>query len=161
MLGNSTAAQQLMQRYAALHPELSPRALETRQIYFDAVAAVQKGDGQTALSRLAGAPEVEEPYHLFFRGRAHLLTSDYPAAETDFRDVLRVDRTLENGRFIINRFPVLEILSHYYLGQVYEKTGKRDQSLNEYQAFLSYFPNSQSRLPQVAEARAALKRLMQ
>jgi hypothetical protein len=52
-------------------------------------------------------------------------------------------------------------MSHCYLGQLYEKTGKHDQAINEYQEFLSHFGNSPSRLPQVGEARAALKRLMQ
>jgi cytochrome c-type biogenesis protein CcmH/NrfG len=49
----------------------------------------------------------------------------------------------------------------YYLGQVYERTGKRDQAINEYQEFLSHFESSHTRLPQVAEARTTLKRLMQ
>ena len=53
------------------------------------------------------------------------------------------------------------IRDSYYLGQLYEHTGKRDQALNEYQEFLSHFTTSQSRLPQIADARAALKRLMQ
>ena len=34
-------------------------------------------------------------------------------------------------------------------------------AINEYQEFLSHFPSSQSRLPQLGEARSALKRLMQ
>ena len=59
------------------------------------------------------------------------------------------------------RFPAIGILSHYYLGQLYERTGKRDQAINEYQEFISYFANSQTRLAQVGDARAALKRLMQ
>jgi eukaryotic-like serine/threonine-protein kinase len=58
-------------------------------------------------------------------------------------------------------FPAVEILTHYYLGQLYERTGKRDQAVNEYQDFLSHFSNSHTRLPQVGEARTALKRLMQ
>jgi eukaryotic-like serine/threonine-protein kinase len=59
------------------------------------------------------------------------------------------------------RFPALGILSHYYLGELYERSGKRDQAINEYQEFLSYFPSSQSRLAQIGDARSALKRLMQ
>jgi hypothetical protein len=62
---------------------------------------------------------------------------------------------------LTRRFPLLGILSHYYLGQLYERTSKRDQAINEYQEFLSHFAGSQSRLPQVGEARTALKRLMQ
>ena len=68
---------------------------------------------------------------------------------------------MENYNVLTERFPVPGILSHYYLGQLYERTGKRDQAINEYQEFLSCFPSSQAPLPQVGEARTALKRLMQ
>jgi cytochrome c-type biogenesis protein CcmH/NrfG len=74
---------------------------------------------------------------------------------------LRRDRSLENSHALIDRFPVLDILPHYYLGQIYEHTGKREQAINEYQEFLSHFPSSQTRLAQVGDARTALKRLMQ
>jgi hypothetical protein len=62
---------------------------------------------------------------------------------------------------IKRRFPAIELLSHYYLGQVYERTGKRDQAIHEYLEFLSQFEISHTRLPQVAEARSTLNRLMQ
>jgi len=52
-------------------------------------------------------------------------------------------------------------LSHYYLGQLYERTGKHDQAINEYQEFLSHFQGSQAQFKQVAEARTAMKQLMQ
>jgi tetratricopeptide (TPR) repeat protein len=159
--GYSSASQQALQRYASSHPWIAPRALELLQIYSDAVAAVQKGDGQTALTRLAGTPDLQLPRSLFFRARAHQLANDDPSAETEFRAVLLTERSLENGRALADRFPALGILSHYYLGQIYEHAGKRDQATNEYQEFLSHLTTSQSRLPQVAEARTALKRLMQ
>jgi eukaryotic-like serine/threonine-protein kinase len=161
MAGNSSAARDALQRYATLHPQLSPRAIEIRQADFDLVTAVQKGDGQTALSRSAGIPYSEVADLVFFNGRAHLLAGDYAAAETDFHSVLRVGRYLENSFALINRFPAYEVLSHYYLGQIAEKTNQRDQAVNEYQEFLSHFSNSQTRLPQVSDARNALKRLMQ
>jgi serine/threonine protein kinase/predicted negative regulator of RcsB-dependent stress response len=159
--GNSSASQQALQRYGSSHPWIAPRALELRQIYSDTVAAVQKGDGQTAVTRLAGAPDLQASQWLFFRARAHQLANDDSSAEAEFRGVLLTERSLENGRAMADRFPALGILSHYYLGQLYEHTGKRDQALNEYQEFLSHFTTSQSRLPQIADARAALKRLMQ
>ena len=56
--------------------------------------------------------------------------------------------------------PLRAILCHFYLGQVYEATGKHDQAVNEYQEFLSHFESSKTRLPQVADARTALKRLL-
>jgi eukaryotic-like serine/threonine-protein kinase len=159
--GNSSASQQASQRYASSHPWIAPRALELRQIYTEAVAAVQKGDGQTALTRLAGTPDAVSPAWLFVRARAYLLANHDSPAEAEFRTLLRTERSLENSRAMADRFPALGILSHYYLGQLYERTSKRDQAINEYQEFLSHFASSQSRLPQIGDARTALKRLMQ
>ena len=38
--------------------------------------------------------------------------------------------------------------------------GKKAGAINAYQEFLSHFENSTARLPQIAVARAALKRLL-
>src|SRR5258708_21064708 len=94
--------------------------------------------------------------------RCNVLINAYAAAEGECRCVpLRTRGRVSNLTFIKRRFPAIELLSHYYLGQVYEHTGKRDQAINEYQEFLSHFEGSHIRLPQVAEARSTLKRLMQ
>jgi tetratricopeptide (TPR) repeat protein len=161
MAGNASAARQSSQRFASSQPWVSSRSLEIEQVFSDVAAAVQRGDGQTALSRAASVPDFQFLYFPFLKGRAHLLTNDNASAETDFRGVLRRERNLENSGVLTERFPVLGILSHYYLGQLYERTSKRDQAINEYQEFLSHFASSRSRLPQVGEARTALKRLMQ
>jgi serine/threonine protein kinase/tetratricopeptide (TPR) repeat protein len=159
--GNSSAAQQSLQRYASSHPWISPRSLEIDRAYAEVGAAVRRGDGQAALSRAASISDFQEPYLLFLKARSHLLINDYTSAESGFRSVLRNDRSLANSGTLMQRFPILGVMSHCYLGQLYEKTGKHDQAINEYQEFLSHFGNSPSRLPQVGEARAALKRLMQ
>ncbi len=159
--GNSSAAQQSWQRFAASHPWVTPRVIEIDRTYADVFAAIAHGDGQTALSRAASIPNFQDPDLLFLKARAHLLTADYASAETEFRSSLQLDHNLENIFYMTARLPALEILSHYYLGQIYEHTGKRDQAINEYQEFLSHFANPQTRLAQVADARTALKRLMQ
>jgi eukaryotic-like serine/threonine-protein kinase len=159
--GNPSAARQSLQRFASSHPWVAPRALEIQETLNDVVAAVLRGDGQTALSRAATIPDFQRPDLLFLKGRAHLLNRDYSAAESEFGVALRRERSLANSQAMTGRFPVLEILSHYYLGQLYEGTGKHDQAINEYQEFLSHFQSSQPHLPQIGEARTALKRLMQ
>ena len=159
--GNSSAAQQSLQRFAASHPWIAPRGLEIIETLADISAAVHRGDGQAALSHAASIPDFQDPNLLYLKGRAHLLTNDYAAAETDFRAVLLNERSLANSGALTGRFPVLGVLSHYYLGQLYERTNKRDQAINEYQEFLSHFSNSRTRLVQVGDARSALKRLME
>jgi serine/threonine protein kinase/tetratricopeptide (TPR) repeat protein len=161
LAGNTSAAQQTLQRFAASHPWIAPRAIEIDQAYADVSAAVQRGDGQTALSRAATIPDLQQPYLLFLKARSHLLINDYSPAEEEFRAILRVERTVANPRALVQRFPLPGILSHYYLGQLYDRTGKRDQAINEFQDFLSYFPNSPTHLAQIGDARTALKRLMQ
>jgi hypothetical protein len=41
-----------------------------------------------------------------------------------------------------------------------EQSGKKAEAVNAYQEFLGHFENSTANLPQIAEARAALKRLL-
>ncbi len=159
--GNSSAAQQTFQRFASSHPWIAPRALEINRAVVDMTVAVRDGDGQAALSRAASIPDSQDAYQLYIKGRAHLLTNDYTSAETEFHGSLRSGRVLANLGALRDRLPVVGMLCHYYLGQLYERTGKRDQAINEYQEFLSHFQSSQSRLTQVGEARAALKRMMQ
>jgi hypothetical protein len=90
-----------------------------------------------------------------------MLTKDFTAAESDLRATIRLDRNLANVGNIAGRVPLAEMLCHFYLGEIYEQSGKRDQAINEYQDFLSHFENSRAKLAQVDEARTALKRLMQ
>ena len=150
-----------MQRLAASHPWIAPRAIEIDQVYADVTSAVQRGDGQAALTRASTIPDFQDPYLLLLKARSHLLINEYSPAEAEFRAVLRVEHDMANYGALTQRFPVTGMLSHYYLGQLYERTGKHDQAINEYQEFLSNFPNSQARLSQIGEARTALKRLMQ
>ena len=159
---DASAAQQSLKQFASTHPGVSARYTEIQRTINEAQAAMESNDGQTALNLGASIPDMQFPELLFLKGRSHLLTNDYAAAEVEFRRVaVRSRGQVSNLAFIRRRFPAIELLSHYYLGQVYERTGKRDQAINEYQEFLSHFESSHTRLPQVAEARTTLQRLMQ
>ena len=161
MSGNRDASQQTLQKLRATQPWIAPRALEISQALSDARKALERGDGQAALTGAAALAKLQTLGPQFVKGWAHVLTKDYVSAEAELRATIRVSRNMANFGTITGRFPTAEILSHFLLGQVYEQTGKRDQAINEYQEFLSHFEHSRSKLPQVDEARAALKRLIQ
>ena len=158
--GNRSAGEQSMKQFATRHPTVSARTLERQLAFAEMVAAIEHKDGQTALTRGAQVSNLRTPYILYTVGRAHLLVKDFSSAEQEFQQTLRLGRNPANFRAIVLHFPAIEILAHYYLGQLYESTGKRDQAINEYQEFLSHFAGSHTRLPQVADGRARLKGLM-
>jgi tetratricopeptide (TPR) repeat protein len=124
-------------------------------------AALMRQDGQTALASATRLPDLQffSPLQ-FARGRAHLLVNDYTSSEQELRQTLTWERNLSNFNVMRQRSPLLAILAHFYLAQVYEATQKRDQAVNEYQEFLSHFEDSHAPLAEVKEAHAALKRLM-
>jgi tetratricopeptide (TPR) repeat protein len=160
-LGDQVAAERSIQRFGATQPWVGPRGLENRRARNDMQAALLRNDPQAVLAAAARLPDLNESPLLFIRGRAQLLLKDYAPAEQLLRRALAAEHYLGTPGALRSRSPLLAMLCQFYLGQVHEATGKRDQAVNEYQEFLSHFEGSRTRLPQVAEARAALKRLVQ
>jgi serine/threonine protein kinase/TolB-like protein len=82
-------------------------------------------------------------------GRAYLELGAPPEAE-------------QHLRFAFAWFPhyLTIVLTRFYQGNVLEQTDRKAEALKAYQEFLSHFENSSAKLPQIAEARAAVKRLM-
>ncbi|HEX6908603.1 MAG TPA: protein kinase [Terriglobales bacterium] len=161
VLGNAAAEADALRRHAATHPWESPRSLEFRRALIAASVADLRGDGQAAVKSLAGFPNYLNSGVLYTRGTAHLLTGEYAAAEREFRLAVVVERNLANYRLVLQRLPAFPILAHRSLGELHQRTGNKELAINEYQEFLSYFENSRTRLPAVAETRQALHRLMQ
>ncbi len=157
--GEAGASERALQQYAGTRGT-SPRFIEVRRALHRMILAVTRNDGGGALAAVAGLPDFRTEPFLFNKGRAHLLLNNHPAAEQDFRRTLRESHSMGNLGFMLAQIPLYAVLSHFYLGQLYEATGKSPQAIDEYQSFLSHFEGSRTRMPQAAEARAALKRLM-
>ena len=158
--GDRAAAERDLRQFAATRPWISARFLELLGKASQISAALVRNDGQGALAASAGMPDFQDSPTLFARARAHFLVKDYAAAETEFRNALLQSRGFSNFGFMRLQVPLYALLSHFYLGQLYEATGKKQQAIDEYQSFLSHFEGSRTRLAQVAEARTALQRLI-
>jgi tetratricopeptide (TPR) repeat protein len=91
-------------------------------------------------------------------GRAYLELGALPEAEQHLRFALKA-YWMWNPLLVAPHF-LTYALTHFYLGKVLEQSGKKAEALKFYQEFLGHFENSTAKLPQIAEARAALKRLM-
>lgn len=159
--GDLAGAERSVQQHGATHPWLATVALDVERARNETVAAIARNDGgvaKTAAMRLPNA-DLEDAWLPFLRARAALLARDYAAAEQLLRRTLRAVRSLAFSGFLPYRTPSVALLSRFYLGQLYEAIGKRDQAVSEYREFLSRFAGSPTRLPQLSEARAALERL--
>jgi tetratricopeptide (TPR) repeat protein len=92
-------------------------------------------------------------------GRAFLETGNFTEAERHLQVTLKAARYWGNSFEIASNDLLCSILAQFYQGRILEQTGKKAEAINAYQEFLSHFENSTAKLPQIAEARAALKRL--
>ncbi len=93
-------------------------------------------------------------------GRAYLEVGMLSDAERHLRFALLAQRMWDGEDRLASASFLSYTLAQFYLGRMLEQTGKKAEAINAYQEFLSHFENSTAKLPQIAEARAALKRLM-
>jgi tetratricopeptide (TPR) repeat protein len=156
--GDTAGSERSLQLYAATRPELGPQGIEQIRNYYALYAALVRKDLQGVIAAAGRLPNSIDARLRYPRGWAYFETKDYIRAEQDLRAAVLDERALSNFNTMRTRSPLLAALAHFYLGQVYEATGKREQATNEYQEFLSHFESSRASLPQIALARAALQR---
>jgi tetratricopeptide (TPR) repeat protein len=158
--GDSAGAEQNLQKYAAACPWVRPAGVQIFHARNRMAAALQRNDGQAAKVSALRLPILPDTWMTFYEARSALLRRDFGLAENLLKRALILHRWFLMV-FGVNhtRSPLVSLLCHFHLGQVYEATGKRGQAADEYREFLSAFEGSASRLPQIPEARAALKRL--
>ena len=124
------------------------------------VAALYAGRWQQVIAEWPQVDAVSRSGLGLVVGRASLETANWDEGERHLRVVPILQRTWDNEVSISNSDFLAYSLGEFYLAKVFEHTGKKADAVNAYQEFLSHFENSNARLPQIAEARAALKRLM-
>jgi hypothetical protein len=63
-------------------------------------------------------------------------------------------------RYLVRRYPSHGI-GHYYLAQLMEQNGKRDEAKDQYRAFLKKWSRADRDLPELADAKERLATLEQ
>ena len=89
---------------------------------------------------------------LYYLGEAQLLAGDYDAARKTYEEGLY----LTLGKWL---YGILWAKSHFKLGEVYEKLGNQDKAIEHTEKFLDMWKDADPGLPEVEDAREALKRL--
>jgi serine/threonine protein kinase/TolB-like protein len=156
--GDAAASERSVQLYAAARPELGPPGIERIRNFNALYAAMVHKDAPGVLAAAGRLPNSIASWLRYPRGWAYFEGKDYARAEQELRGAILEENDLSDPTKLLSRSPLRAALAHFYLGQVYEATGKREQAANEYQEFLSHFANSRASLPQIPLARAALER---
>src|SRR5208282_2571351 len=150
--GDTAGSERSLQLYAAARRELGPQGIELIRNYLALYAALARHDPQGVMAAAGRLPNSLDAALRYPRGWAYLANKDYSRAEQDLRAAIHGERLLANFDAMRSRSPLLAAMAHFYLGQVYEATGKREQAASEYQEFISTFENSRASLPQIAIA---------
>jgi tetratricopeptide (TPR) repeat protein/predicted Ser/Thr protein kinase len=158
--GDSGGAERSLRKYGSACPWVTPAGLQIFRARNRLAAALQRSDGQASRVSASRLPILPETWMPFYEAQGAVLGKDYGSAEHLLRRTMVLHAWLPTTyRWRNAGSPLVTLLCHFYLGQVYEATGKREQAISEYREFLSPFEGSATRLPQIADARAALKRL--
>jgi tetratricopeptide (TPR) repeat protein len=158
--GNAADAAKHLRLYIAARRDLGPQGIEQLTDLEALYSGYVRNDAAATLAVASRVPDFISSRYRYPRGWAYFETKDYARAEQDLRAAIMSEKRMSDFNTIRSHCPVLAALAHFYLGQVYEATGKRDQAANEYQEFLSHFENSHASLPQIPIARAALQRFV-
>jgi tetratricopeptide (TPR) repeat protein len=158
LLKNEAAAEK---EFASLRVSLIPSIgdfMAGRWIEFHRLLAASYA-GRTQ-EVIAGWPQVGGRFYHHYAlevGRAYLEAGMPSEAERPLRLAIKAQQMWTHPIFSADFLSYA--LGKFYLGKLQEQTGKKAEAINAYREFLGHFENSTAKLPQIAEARAALKRL--
>ena len=162
VMKNEPAAEK---EFSAERAELTPHVgeyLAGKYIDLDRLlAAAYTGRGQEVIAGWKQLGSQFRPMIAMKAGQAYLESGRLPEAEEQLRLAERSHRLQGiSSPGLVSPDELTYFLTQFYLGKLLEQTGKKAEAIKAYQEFLSHFENSSAKLPQIPEARAALKRLM-
>ncbi len=161
MLKNAAPAEK---EFAALHTSLSPllgdyMAGKTVELY-RLLAAAYSSQWHQVVAQSSGLQQYFMREVAYEAGRAYFETGDPNEADRRLSFCLKFNRIAGEVGGTPHLQTLSLVLAQFYRARVLEQNGRKAEAINSYQDFLSHFQDSAAHLPQIAEARAALKRLM-
>jgi len=160
MKNENAADKELADLRAAASPSIGDYAAARRVELERLLARTWAGRWQEVIASWPQLPISAQPGSEWAVGRASAETGALQEAEPHLRKALARERLWINASAINSGSFLTYILAQFYLAKVYEAEGKKTEAVNAYQEFLDHFENSTARLPQIAEAHAAVKRLL-
>jgi eukaryotic-like serine/threonine-protein kinase len=158
LLKNDVAAER---EFASLRGSLAPlfgdRGADNFLILFRTLAALYARRWQEVIMRGSQMDDFYRSRLVPALGRAYVEMKDWDNGE---RYLLRVAAMQRMSTRFGRDNGLAYALSKFYLAEVFKHAGKKADAIRAYREFLNHFENSNARLPQIAQARAALKRLM-
>ena len=158
VLNNSTAADT---EFTALRASLTPvlgdyMAVRTERLY-RLIGDSYAGRHEQVIAAAPGIPVQFHRLSALYTGRAYLAMGQTAKAREEleyassFRFIFGVPTLYE--QYSALRF----MLAGFYLAQVNEKNGKPQDARRQYQEFLAHFATNEPKLPQIKQARLALR----
>jgi len=161
VMKNQTAADKELAAVRAADAPIVGDYAAAQTVEFDRLLAYTwAGRWPEVIAALPRLSFYDKDYSGWAVGRAYVETGAFQDGAQPLQTADKQLRVWPSSRAINSNSFLAFALVQFYLGKVYEHEGKKTEAINAYQGFLNHFENSTAKLPQIAEARAALKRLL-
>jgi serine/threonine protein kinase/tetratricopeptide (TPR) repeat protein len=161
MLGDDGSAQSAFgDMHRGLTKDLGEYFVTNTEMVWRVLAASVRGRHAEVLERAARLGSSFRTECGLPVAKAYLSAGQLADAEAVLQRRIRVICGFGSTSFDFDAFSMFEyLLARFYRGQIYERSGRARQAVGEYRYFLSSFDRSTAKLPQIAEAREAVRRL--
>ena len=160
MKNQAAADKEIAADRASLSPLVGDYMAEKTAQFYRLLGSFYAGESRDVVANGPSLPRLFWQHDALEVGRAQLDLGMVSEAEKQLRLVLKAHNLWSNTDTASRHNFLSYTLAQFYLAKIHEQAGRKTEAIDGYQEFLSHFENSSAKLPQIAEARAALKRLL-
>jgi serine/threonine protein kinase/tetratricopeptide (TPR) repeat protein len=160
--GKYTESLKSVENYLAIHPDkVTPSVANEMREGIKGFIAYEKENFPEAIAFWQPIAKDRRGASLYYLlGRAYFQSGQWREAEQAYLEALNRRKLNLEFPFMVYYYPEHEfVLAHYYLGRIYEATGRTSEAVENYQKFLSRWQQADFPLPEISDARVRLKKL--